>query len=31
MFMHRNRGRHAQAVSLGLLAAALISTAASRR
>jgi hypothetical protein len=28
MFMHRNRGRHAQAVSLGLLAAALISTAA---
>jgi hypothetical protein len=28
MFMHRNRGRYAQAVSLGLLAATLISTAA---
>jgi hypothetical protein len=27
MFIHRNRGRDAQAVSLGLLAAALISTA----
>ena len=26
MFIHRNRGRNAQAVSLGLLAAALIST-----
>jgi hypothetical protein len=26
MFIHRNRGRYAQAVSLGLLAAALIST-----
>ena len=29
MFIHRNRGRNAQAVSLGLLAAALISTVAS--
>jgi hypothetical protein len=29
MFIHRNRGRNAQAVSLGLLAAALISTAVS--
>lgn len=28
MFMHRNRGRHAQAVSLGMLTAALITTAA---
>ncbi len=29
MFIHRNRGRYAQAVSLGLLAAALISTVVS--
>lgn len=29
MFIHRNRGRNAQAVSLGLLAAALISTVVS--
>jgi hypothetical protein len=29
MFTHRNRGRNAQAVSLGLIAAALISTAVS--
>ena len=29
MFIHRNRGRHAQAVSLGLIAAALISTVVS--
>jgi hypothetical protein len=29
MFIHRNRGRNAQAVSLGLIAAALISTAVS--
>ncbi len=29
MFMHRNRGRHAQAVSLGILTTAIIVTAAS--